>query len=83
MNTCNNRAFIKPFLDGVLTEAEAVRFEDHLAACSGCREELARLETNRTEPRVVEKPGLATPWRQALAAVAAAVPREPKPSLNE
>jgi len=68
MDTCLDDALKLDYLNGLLSEKDRTRFEEHLAACPGCRREIVELRNTVTAVAGLKPPSVPTAWTAAAKA---------------
>lgn len=71
--SCPNGRALSAYLDGRLSEAEAVLFEEHLVACAACRRALVEARRLLAEPAALAPSGLTARAKALVAAPSAPV----------
>jgi len=88
MDTCLDDALKLDYLNGLLSEKDRTRFEEHLAACPGCRGEIVELRNTVTAVANVKPPSVPPAWtaeakdslRAKRSSLASPVPGRPAPA---
>ncbi len=88
MGTCLDDALKLDYLNGLLSEEDRTRFEEHLAACPGCRREIVELRNTVTAVASLKLPSVPTAWTAAAkdrlrakrSSLASPVPGRPAPA---
>lgn len=62
MNFCNDDAIKLDYINGLLSEKERIHFEEHLATCSGCRQEIAELRETVDAVKGMASPSVPAAW---------------------
>ncbi|MDH4270391.1 MAG: zf-HC2 domain-containing protein [Candidatus Aminicenantes bacterium] len=65
MDTCLDDALKLDYLNGLLSEKERALFEEHLAACPGCRREIVELRNTVTAVAGLTPPSVPAAWTAA------------------
>ena len=65
MDTCLDDALKLDYLNGLLSEKDRARFEEHLAACSRCRREIVELRNTATAVAGLKPPSVPAAWAAA------------------
>jgi anti-sigma factor RsiW len=65
MDICLNDALKLDYLNGLLSEKDRVRFEEHLAACPGCRREIDGLRNTAAAIADLTPPSVPDAWTAA------------------
>ena len=65
MNICLDDALKLDYLNGLLSEKDRVRFEEHLAACPGCLREIGGLHNTATAVADLTPPSVPDAWMAA------------------
>jgi anti-sigma factor RsiW len=65
MDTCSDDALKLDYLNGLLSEKDRTRFEEHLAACPGCRREIVELRNTVTAVAGLKHPSVPAAWAAA------------------
>jgi len=88
MDFCLDDALKLDYLNGMLSEKERILFEEHLASCPGCRQEIVELRRTAAAVAGLTLPSVPAAWTAAAkdrlrakrSSPAAAVPLRPAPS---
>jgi len=88
MDFCLDDALKLDYLNGLLSEKERTLFEEHLAACPGCRREIVELGNTVTAVAGLKPPSIPTAWTAAAkdrlrakrSSLASPVPGRPAPA---
>jgi len=62
MDTCSDDALKLDYLNGLLSEKERTLFEEHLAACPGCRREIVELRKTGDAVAGLKPPSVPAAW---------------------
>ena len=65
MDTCLDDALKLDYLNGLLSEKDRTHFEEHLAACPGCRREIVELRNTVTAVVRLTPPSVPPAWTAA------------------
>ena len=65
MDTCLDDALKLDYLNGLLSEEDRARFEEHLAACPRCRREIVELRNTVTAVAGLKPPSVPAAWMAA------------------
>ena len=65
MDTCLDDALKLDYLNGLLSEEDRTRFEEHLAACPGCRQEIVELRKASAAVAGLTPPSVPPAWTAA------------------
>lgn len=65
MDICLDDALKLDYLNGLLSEKDRIRFEEHLAACPGCRREIDGLRNTAAAVADLTPPSVPTAWTAA------------------
>ena len=65
MDTCLDDALKLDYLNDLLSEMDRTRFEEHLAACPGCRREIVELRNTVTAVAGLTPPSVPLAWTAA------------------
>ncbi len=66
MATCLDEALKLDYLNGLLSEKDRIRFEEHLAACPGCRREIVELRNTVISLSGLTHPPVPAAWTAAV-----------------
>jgi anti-sigma factor RsiW len=88
MDTCLDDALKLDYLNGLLSGKDRTRFEEHLAACPGCRREIVELRNTVTAVAGLKPPSVPMAWTAAAkdrlrakrSSLASPVPGRPAPA---
>jgi anti-sigma factor RsiW len=65
MDICSDDALKLDYLNGLIADKDRVRFEEHLAACPGCRREIEGLRQTAAEVVDLTPPTVPNAWTTA------------------